>query len=347
VNTISSGSGRPVELHIDVSASVPLPAPLVIAASLYLPDPAKLAATPVVLFAAPGGGYSRGYFDLHFEGRSGYSQAEYHAARGTIVVAYDHLGVGDSTTRHNNSLTVEMIADANHAMVTDVLSHLATGGIRPGFPAIPNACVIGVGQSMGAGVTIVMQGRHRTFNAVAILGVSAIHTQLPQATPEAARRSRVNFMFTRATPNEQLSVPNSASNIADFKYPFHWDDLPQDILDADMQGGYPIRTSAPYFGSATIPVCAVAMNSPGYFTPEAAMIEVPVFIGVGERDVCPNPWAEPSAYWNSKDVSLYVVPRMAHMHNFASSRELLWRRLDRWSAIVSDGVSRRSGATAS
>ena len=93
-----------------------------------------------------------------------------------------------------------------------------------------------------------------------------------------------------------------------------------------MGGGYPIRSTAPYFGSATIPVCAVAMNSPGYFTPEASMIDVPVFIGVGERDVSPNPWIEPSAYWNSKDVSLYVVPHMAHMHNFASTRQLLWQR---------------------
>ena len=72
-------------------------------------------------------------------------------------------------------------------------------------------------------------------------------------------------------------------------------------------------STTPYFGSATIPICAVAMNSPGYFTPEASMIDVPVFIGVGERDVCPNPWAEPSAYWNSKDVSLYVVPQMARV----------------------------------
>ena len=335
VNTTSGRSLRAIDLRIDVSSAVPLAGPLSMAASVYLPDAAKIAPRPVVMFASPGGGYSRGYFDLRFAGRSGYSQAEYHAAQGTIFVAYDHLGVGDSTTEHNHTLTVEMIADANHAMVTEILARLAKGGVQPGFPAVVKPFVIGIGQSMGAGVTVVMQGRHRTFDAVGILGVSAIHTQLPQATLEAARRSRVNFMFTRATPNNRLSIAGTAANIADFKYPFHWEDVPRDVLDADISGGYPIRKTAPYFGSATIPVCAVAMNSPGYFTPEASMIEVPVFIGVGERDVCPNPWAEPSAYWNSKDVSLYVVPRMAHMHNFASTRELLWRRLGHWSAIVS------------
>ena len=106
-----------------------------------------------------------------------------------------------------------------------------------------------------------------------------------------------------------------------------------------MKGGYPHRVTAPYFGSRTVPQCAVAMMSPGFFTAEASQIEVPVLVVVGERDVCPNPWAEPSAYWSSRDVSLYVVPCMAHMHNFASTRELLWRRLDLWSRSVAQDTA--------
>ncbi|MGO8858238.1 MAG: alpha/beta hydrolase [Steroidobacteraceae bacterium] len=326
---------QPVELRIDVTAAVALPGPSVLAVSVYLPDPVRMPANPLVIFASPGGGYSRGYFAMRFEGHSGYSQAEYHTARGMIFVAYDHLGVGESSTGHVNALRVEMLADANHAMVEAVLARLAQGTLRQGFPPVAKPFVVGIGQSMGAGVTIVMQGRRHTFDAVGILGVSAINTQLPQPTQEAARRSRATFMFTRATPCEELSVPVSAANIMDFRYPFHWEDVPKEILDADMKGGYPVRKSVPPFGSATIPACAVAMNSPGYFTPEAANIDVPVFIGVGERDVCPDPWAEPSAYWNSRDVSLFVVPRMAHMHNFAGTREALWRRLGDWTEMVS------------
>jgi len=37
--------------------------------------------------------------------------------------------------------------------------------------------------------------------------------------------------------------------------------------------------------------------------------------------------AEPTAYRSSSDVSVAVIPRMAHMHNFASTRELLWARI--------------------
>ena len=42
----------------------------------------------------PGAGYSRRYFDLP---EPGYSEALYHNRRGTIVVALDHLGVGESS----------------------------------------------------------------------------------------------------------------------------------------------------------------------------------------------------------------------------------------------------------
>lgn len=109
---------------------------------------------------------------------------------------------------------------------------------------------------------------------------------------------------------------------------------PRDILEADMGGGYPLRKKAPPFGSATIPTCAVLMMSPGLVKREAAAIDVPVLIGVGERDVCPDPWAEPGAYRHSNDITLVVVPRMAHMHNFAGTRARLWERLLAWSRFV-------------
>jgi hypothetical protein len=53
-----------------------------------------------------------------------------------------------------------------------------------------------------------------------------------------------------------------------------------------------------------------------------------------ERDTCPNPLAEPAAYRNSRDVAVYVVPRMAHMHNFASTRLMLWDRIEAWARCV-------------
>ncbi|MEE6174938.1 hypothetical protein [Mycobacterium sp. 050134] len=129
-------------------------------------------------------------------------------------------------------------------------------------------------------------------------------------------------------------MADAAARIPDFLYPFFWSDIPHDIVEADTRGGYPLRTEAPPFGSATIPNCAVAMLSPGCVAEDAASIDCPVFVGAGERDVLPAPHRESAAYENSSDVTVFVSPQMAHMHNFASTRKMLWDRLAAWSLAL-------------
>ena len=41
-----------------------------------------------------------------------------------------------------------------------------------------------------------------------------------------------------------------------------------------------------------------------------------------------------ASFASSRDISVFIVPRMAHMHNFASTRERLWDRIVAWSKIV-------------
>jgi len=59
-----------------------------------------------------------------------------------------------------------------------------------------------------------------------------------------------------------------------------------------------------------------------------------VLVAVGERDVVPDPWMEPKAYKRSADITVFVCPTMAHMHNFASTRERFWTRLHSWGEAV-------------
>jgi pimeloyl-ACP methyl ester carboxylesterase len=99
----------------------------------------------------------------------------------------------------------------------------------------------------------------------------------------------------------------------------------------------------PEWGTAKAPVCAVTLLSPGVVAPEAAVIDVPVFVGVGERDVVPDPHEEPRAYPRSPDVTVFLCPRMAHMHNFASTREAFWRRLHHWGNGVAPARHRERG----
>lgn len=324
-----------IELLLDVSKALgKAAATRSLAASAYLPQAATLAAAPVAMFAIPGGGYSRGYFDMHFTGHSGYSQAEHHIARGLMFIAIDPLGVGASSLEGLDAITFADLAASYDAAVRQLLERIRAGTLAPGFPALPGVVAIGIGQSMGGCVTILTQGRHQTFAAIAPLGYSAVHTQLPQRT-EADRRSTAGgFVYQPGAAVDTSTIAKTTATVVDYVYPFHWEDVPQDILAADMGGGYPLRKVNPPFGSATIPPCAVTMMFPGAVKSEAASIDAPVLVGAGERDVCPDPHAEPSAYRAAKDVALFVVPRMAHMHNFAGTRRLLWERLVHWSYTI-------------
>lgn len=321
-----------IERRIDVTAAADLGQPVEMAVSIHLPDPALLPARPVAIFACPGGGYSRHYFSMRFAGHEGYNEAAWHSARGTIHVTVDHIGVGASTIPDLSQISFQTLAATHNACVRQIAGDLRAGRMADDFPPVPSLFCVGMGQSMGGGVTILSQGRFATFDAIAPCGVSAIHTALPQRDQGAFEHGKARFdAVAEGTVKSHLEAEHEG---VDYLYAFHWEDVPADILHEDMKGGYPIRETSPEFGSLTIPYCAVQMMLPGAFSPEAAKVRVPVLVANGERDTCPNPHAEPAAYGASCDVSIFIVPRMAHMHNFASTREVLWQRLHDWSRMV-------------
>ncbi|MGE0793805.1 MAG: hypothetical protein AB7O29_00485, partial [Acidimicrobiia bacterium] len=86
--------------------------------------------------------------------------------------------------------------------------------------------------------------------------------------------------------------------------------------------------------SAIVPSCAIFMVAPGTVATEAAAIDVPVLLAMGERDVVPDPWLEPKQFMRATDITLFVCPRMAHMHNFAGTRERFWARIHSWGSAV-------------
>jgi pimeloyl-ACP methyl ester carboxylesterase len=322
------------DVTVDVTDTCRLGRRLNVVATVFLPGPDRLADGQPVVFALPGGGYSRGYYDMHFPGHADYSQAEHHVQRGLVLVALDHLGVGDSTPEVADAVRSEDIAAANDLAVCQITDRLRSGTAVDGYPAIDVGARIGIGQSMGGCVTVIMAGRHRTYDAIGVLGYSGIHTVLPMPKDDATARIADKFDYSRDTALDELSISESSELIGEFLYPFHFEDVPADIVEADIGGGYPIRTTAPPFGSKSVPPCAVAMLSPGYIKTEAAAVDVPLFIGLGERDTAPEPHCEPSAYPNSTDVTLFICDRMAHMHNFATTRHKLWERLADWCTAV-------------
>ena len=317
-----------------VDLRVPVPSPdgssqgWEIAATVYLPADDVLASRPGTLVLMPGGGYNRRYFDLPVPG---YSQAEYHARNGTVVIALDHLGAGDSTTLPLEVTILPTVAAAGHAAVCAIVDQLRTGTLAADVPPVDPACVVGAGQSLGGHALIGMQAYHRTFDGMAMLGSSLVGTTLPArpGTPEIA-------IGEGTTPEETAQVVLANT---DWTWAFHWQDTPAPVeltalIAADIADGLPVRRTAPPWGSLTYPGFGATAMLPGAVAGEAAAIDVPVLLAMGERDVCHPPAEEVAALKAATDISVLVVPQMAHMHNFATTRAQIWDRLEELIAHV-------------
>jgi alpha-beta hydrolase superfamily lysophospholipase len=315
---------RAVEIDVDVTGVTGLAGPLTTAATVHLPD-AAAASCPVV-YAFPGGGYSRRYYDLTVKGDESYSQARHHTDRGMVVVACDHLCTGGSTTPADPfAVTFEQLAEANAITADTVAERLRTGTLATDIPPIGISASVGIGQSMGGCILTVHQGLRSSFDAVAFLGSSGRHT----AFPDPSGGTVPITVPRRGADLHNAPIPD-AFTPGLFRYCFHYDDVPAAVVDMDLGAeGNPWR-------SLGAPPCAVTMLSPGVVAVEAAAITVPVLVACGQRDVVPDPHAEPAAYRGSSDITLVVVPEMAHMHNFAGTRQQLWDRLAQWIDTIVD-----------
>ena len=92
----------------------------------------------------------------------------------------------------------------------------------------------------------------------------------------------------------------------------------------------------PLWRSTTVPGAVFHLLAPGSLGPEAAAIVVPVLSAFGERDVSEDPRMEHKAFRHAVDFSSFICPRMGHMHNFASTREILWARIHHWGEHVAE-----------
>lgn len=110
------------DLNIDVTEAAGLGERAGVALTVHLPEPGTVDERPVVCFAKPGGGYSRGYFTVDLPGPAHGAQAAWHAQRGWIFVSIDHLGVGDSTVPSDpERLDYTVVAAGNHAAEREVM----------------------------------------------------------------------------------------------------------------------------------------------------------------------------------------------------------------------------------
>ncbi|MCW2497218.1 alpha/beta hydrolase [Jatrophihabitans sp.] len=319
---------RTLQLRLDITEAQLTSSEATMAVSVHLPDADGLPGT--IVFGYPGGGFARGYYDIRLPGDTSYSLAEYLTSRGVGVVACDHLGVGESSPipdRHEQS--IEALADANALTVDLVLREL--DALNPG--ARPR--LVGMGHSMGGCLLVVQQARHRSFDALVVLGWSSRHTAYPDA-----RGGILDIRWPSRGQDPRRNPPERRFTREEKIFTYYQDDVPRDFVEADLAttdsdpaAATALRGSARMpWGSPTRPECAATLCSPGVIASEAAQIAVPVLLATGERDVVARPDLEPLAYPRVPEYSWVSIPRMSHMHNFAGSRLLLWEHLQGWLA---------------
>lgn len=309
---------------LPVSVQLPDEAPLHIAAQVWAP--AQLAAPPVVLVCLPGGGMNRRYYDLQADDDS-FSFARQMTARGFVVVVLEHLGVGDSSRPADSyALTADRITQANSEATAAVLAQLRDGSLLPQLGPLPSLRSIGVGHSMGAMFTITQQAARQQHAAIVVLGFST------RGLPEYVSPKVIELAREPALIRAQVVDRARKMFVAD--YP---EIKPSPAANSIFGGSKADPRGVEAIKAARVPLLPV----PAFFSmvpnnvgPEAAQVTVPVFIGVGDKDMVGPPHAVPAAFTASQDVTLYVQPGAGHSHFLFASRSQLFQRLADWSRTV-------------
>ena len=88
---------------------------------------------------------------MHVPEHPGYSFADQMTAHGYIVLAADHLGVGEAASRlHGDRVNLETMSAAAASFVAQVRSMLADGSAEFGGRRLPSTPIIGVGHSLAS-----------------------------------------------------------------------------------------------------------------------------------------------------------------------------------------------------
>jgi alpha-beta hydrolase superfamily lysophospholipase len=307
----------PTELVLDVSARLPFDERVLLAASVHVPD-VDDAPPRAVLVCWPGGSYSRAYWDMHVPGHPGYSFAEHMTAQGFVVVAADHLGVGESTKpADGDEVNFETMSAAAAAFVEQVRALLADGSPQLGGTPRPEIPIIGIGHSLGACLTVVAQARHRCYDALALLGFTHGHKEVAVAAVGAALQDATAQAraFFGETWDDVYGLAAREPNHAWLHRP----DVPAAVIAADDAEA--VRWPRQSYVEALLA---------GHSARFAAELDCDVFLGFGDHDVAADPHADVAYYTGSRDVTLYVLPNSAHCHNFATTRAELWDRIGLW-----------------
>src|SRR6185312_2658289 len=173
---------------------------------------------------------------MQIDGHPGYSFAEHLAAAGFVVITVDHLGVGMSTDpAASGQLGLELLAAGDAEVARQVREGLRDGDLIDGVSPLA-APLVGVGHSMGACLTTMVQANTGIYDAVALLGYGVQITNIYQETTDAADlESRVQQSMSLACQLSGASPQDSHMTVprSHLEGLFYAGEVPQQVIDAD------------------------------------------------------------------------------------------------------------------
>jgi len=314
-------------LMLPSGLDLPGEGPLDLAVEIFWPDRLDPGKPPVSYFCLPGGSINRHYYNLRAEGDDSFSFAAMMARQGAITVTVDHLGVGDSSRpRDGFLLTPDRLAQANANAAATVLAGLREGSLIESLPPLGGLISIGVGHSMGGMLTVLQQALRRQHDGLLLMGFAngGLISHLPEpahrlagnpaavkAEIEAVARSIYSEPYQRIQPSPEASQIFQGAT-------------------ADRAGIEAIKPTR----DNLLVVGGLQSMIPGSIAPALDTIDVPVFLGLGDRDIAGPTHAIPAIFPNSPDVTLTVLPETGHCQFIFPSRAELFRRIGEWTSFV-------------
>jgi pimeloyl-ACP methyl ester carboxylesterase len=197
--------------------------------------------------------------------------------------------------------------------------------LTPLLPALADPVYVGIGQSLGGYITIMQQGKYADYPGIGVFGASP---RRHEGLPAEERRRAITADNAKTAEAAEVPAYHGASRETLARI-FHIPGVAEDLLVYDEAQCHTLISR----------VTATDAVTPGIGKRFADRITLPVFLAFGDTDVSQDPRAEPSGYPRSGDITLVVMPRMGHMHNFADTRELLWERFYGWLPVVTGALT--------
>ena len=249
------------------------------------------------------------------------------ASQGFVVLAFDHLGVGESSKPEpidgGYALGVEAVARVNQLALEGALERLAAGDPARGIPATRCTATIGVGHSMGSVLTVEQQAQARPHRALVLFSFSTKglprflnEDQLVYAHDPVRTRRELGEIVRRSFGTPYPPRPN------------------QD--ETNRRAAFGVGTAPPFaeallerVSTDLLAVGGLLSMIPGGYAPSAEAIDIPVHILIGDHDLHGAPELADELP-KCPEKTTRVLEDCWHCHFVANTRAAIWSEIPAW-----------------